>query len=108
MSIILRDPKSQSYPGLWRIRCASSLAYHGLLGSVDSLNLFDMDLSLVPTKHLSSLVSCVTDLVNINEVRGLDLISVFQSIKSQQLLFKLFKQRLGTEETQAHVTRSKM
>ena len=95
-----------SSEALASITCAASLAYHGLLGSVDYISLSDMDLTSVPTKHLNSLISSVTGTVYIASVRGCDLISVFESIKSQKLL--IFKQRIGREETQAHIPRSKI
>ena len=106
MRNILREThtESQNYRFL-RITFAASLAYHGLLGSVDSLIMHDNNMSGVPTKHLSSLVSCVTETVNISRVKGLDLLSVVQSIKSQELI--IFKQRLGSKETQARIPRSK-
>ena len=104
MRNVLKDPFSP-IDSVYGIRCAASLAYHRLLRSVEYLGLYDIDLSSVPTKHLSSLVSCVTETVKIQGVRGLDLVNLFQSIKSQKL--QIFNQRLGTEETQAHVSRSK-
>ena len=41
--------------------CAASLAHHGLLDSVDSMKMQEVDLSPVPSQHLVSLTSCVTD-----------------------------------------------
>ena len=40
------------------INSAASLAYHGLLTSVKTLTMCNMDLSKVPTSHLNALASC--------------------------------------------------
>ena len=41
------------------ITSAASLAHHGMLGSVDVMNLMNVDLSSVPHNHLASLASCM-------------------------------------------------
>ena len=41
------------------ITSASSLAYHGLLTSVERLRMYKIDLSSVPSPHLAALASCV-------------------------------------------------
>ena len=82
--------------------CAASLAHHSLLGSVDTMKLFGTDLSPVPPKHLASLTSCVTGrLIVIENVSGCDLVTLFTSLKCEELYIK--KQSLGREETQAMV-----
>ena len=59
------------------LKCGASLAQQGLLGSVDELPLHDVDLSLVPAKQLPSLVSSVTRHLNIWNVSGCDLTSLY-------------------------------
>ena len=80
--------------------CYASLAHHGLLDAVDNLELHD-DLSFVPAQHLASLVSCVTKVVSIKNVRGCDLVSIFTSLKCDRLVIN--NQSLGREETGALV-----
>jgi len=81
--------------------CGASLAHHGLLGSVNYLNLDDVDLRPVPDQHLASLASYVTSCFLISQVSGCDLVSLLTSLKCQELDMGL--QSLGREETQALV-----
>ena len=81
--------------------CAASLAHHRLLDSVDRLYLRDDDLSPIPTEHLTSLVSCVTNLLLIQNVSGCDLVSIMTSVKCEKL--SINRRCLGKEETQALV-----
>ena len=81
---------------------AASLAHHGLLGSVESMTLEDVDLSSVPAEHLASLSSCVMSKVNIINVNTSDLISMLDSI-DDIWLFAIGRQSLGSEETRALV-----
>ena len=81
--------------------CGASLAQHGLLNSVNSLGLHDVDLSPVPAQHLASFASCVTSYLRIQNVSGCDLVSLFTSLKCQELSINW--QSLGREETQALV-----
>ena len=81
--------------------CAASLVHHGLLRSVESLLLLDVDLSPVPDQQLVSLASCVTRYLNIKNVSGCDLASILSSLKCEQLIFT--RQRVGRKETQALV-----
>ena len=81
--------------------CSASLAYHGLLGSVDTMKLFGTDLSPVPPKHLASLNSCVTGLFVIRNVSGCDLVSFLTGLNCEKL--SVNTQILGKEETQALV-----
>ena len=83
------------------ITCASSLAHHGLLGSVDEMVLGDIELTSVPTEHLTSLTSSVTKSVNIWKVSGCDLATILDSVKSKVL--SIIGLSLGSEETQALV-----
>ena len=107
------------------ITCAASLAYHGLLGSVEELRLGDWNLTSVPADHLTSLVSSVTGTVIIHrlgepimkwkvcEMGGplvinkrmmtisCDLVTILGNVKSEELLIS--KQILGSEETRALV-----
>ena len=83
------------------IPCAASLAYHGLLGSVKEMVLFDVELTSVPAEQLVSLASSVTDCVNIRNVSGCGLVTILDSLKIQVLRF--INQSLGSEETRALV-----
>ena len=91
-----------SYPSkLTVITCAASLAHHGLIGSLWDMILGDVDLTSVPTDHLTSLVSSVTERFSIQNVSGCDLVSVLDSVKSNCL--NIIRQNLDSEETQALV-----
>ena len=79
------------------ITFAASLAHHGYLGSVETMFLWDVDLTTIPADHLSSLVSRVTKSVGFDNVIGL--VTILDSAKS--LLLEMDGQSLGTEETQA-------
>ena len=86
--------------------CAASLAYHGLLCSVEELILQDaadddVDLTSVPAEHLASLVSCVMRKVVISSVIGCDLINILDNVKCE--ILTISSQNLGIEETQALV-----
>ena len=85
--------------------CAASLAYHGLLRSVEEMTLGDkydvVDLTSVPAEHLASLVSCVTRKVVISNVIGCDLINILDNVKCE--ILTISSQNLGSEETQALV-----
>ena len=81
--------------------CAASLAYHGLLGSVNKISLHNVNLTSIPEEHLTSIISSVTKEVDIRKVRGCDLVSLLDSVKSQVL--RLRSQSLGSEETRALV-----
>ena len=78
---------------------AANLAHHGLLGSVKSLGLHDVDLSPVPAQHLASLASCVTWDLHINNVTGCDLVSLLSLGPKCQEMY--IRQSLGREETLA-------
>ena len=81
--------------------CGGSLAHHGLLGSVKDMSLVDVNLSPVPSQHLTSLLTCVTRNLTIDNVSGCDLVSLLTSLKCQELF--ITRQSLGREETQALV-----
>ena len=87
---------------LSEIHFAASLAHHGLLVSIHGLRLRDVNLSSVPTQHLASLASCVTWRVDMKDVRGCNLATLFDSLRECKLLW-IECQRLGREETQALV-----
>ena len=73
-------------PLLPEITAAASLAYHGLLGSVEEIELdrryMQKDLASVPAEHLASLASCVTSNVYIRNVGNIDIISFLGSLQS--------------------------
>ena len=79
----------------------ASLAYHGLLGSVGSMILCDVDLSPVPAEHMAFLISSVTRTLIIENVSGCDLVSLFTSLDCEVLV--IIRQSLGKEETLALV-----
>ena len=83
------------------ISCTASLVHHGLLKSLDRLAMVDVDLSDVPSKHLLSLASCVTERLAIVNVQGFDLVAILDSVECEVL--QITRQNLSTEETQALV-----
>ena len=95
------------YATLPEIACAASLAYHGLLGPLNAntwIYLRDVDLSSVPEEHLASLVSCGTQGVYIEKIRGCDLVTILDNVKSDRLVkLVIYSQSLGSEETQTLV-----
>ena len=95
--------KLQSFrpPLLHEIATAASLANHGVLGSVVSVNLKNVDLASVPAEHLASLASCVKYTLHIINVRTITLVNILDNIKLDILIIK--KQRLGSGETRAVV-----
>ena len=95
---------SDNYVGnsmIEELTCSASLAHHGLLGSMSSLALKDVDLSSVPANHMSSLVASVTTLILIENVSGCDLVNLLTSLKCTKLVIST--QSLGEEETRALV-----
>ena len=61
----------------------------------------NLNLRGTPTKHMASLVSCVTHSLNIDKVQNCDLVSILTSLKCQEL--SIYRQSLGREETRALV-----
>ena len=96
LHLFVTSPKS-----LCMIVTAASLAHHGMLGSVQSMRLSDVDLSSVPAEHLASLASCVTWTVDIYNVSNCDLVSILDSVKCEWLFIS--SQSLSSEETRALV-----
>ena len=83
---------------------AASLAHQGLLGCVEMMDLGgNDDLTKIPAVHLASLVSCVTEQVNIRNVTGFrsHLVTLLDGVKSKMLM--ITRQKLGSEETRALV-----
>ena len=78
-----------------------TLVHQGLLDSVEDVQLVAVDLASVPTSHLVSLVSCVTESISIINITNCDIISILDSVRCPSLSFR-FKS-LGSEETQALV-----
>ena len=83
------------------ITIASSLAHHDLLGSVECMSLINVDLASVPTGHLASLASCVTEEIEIDNVENLDLLQILSNIQCNSL--SISNQSLGREELNALV-----
>ena len=88
-------------PHVPEITTAASLAYHGLLCSVEWMRLCDVDLASVPAEHLASLAACATEYVGIRNVSNTDLTSILDSSKSE--LLYIDNQSLSTEETRGLV-----
>ena len=59
------------------------------------------DLSSIPSQYLASLVSQVTSWIYVDNIKGCDLVSILDRVKSKDL--SISNQRLGKEETQALV-----
>ena len=81
--------------------CAASLAYHGLLGSVNKISLHNVNLTSIPEEHLTSIISSVKAEVDICKVRDCNLVNLLDSIKSR--VMRIRSQSLGSEETRALV-----
>ena len=86
---------------LAEITCAASLAHGGHLNYVRYLELWDVNLFSISAEHLASLVSSVTKLVSVKNVSGCCLVTMLDSVKSENL--GIGNQSLGSEETQALV-----
>ena len=80
---------------------AASFAYHGMLGSSLYFRLMDVDLTSVPAEHLASLIACVTDHFDIENVIGL--MNILNNIKSNVRAISISNQSLSSEETRALV-----
>ena len=78
------------------------MAHHGLLDSVESLYLWNVDLASIPAEHLASLVSCVTECVDIINVSNCDIVTILDNIKCEQLRIESL-QNLKSEETRVLV-----
>ena len=83
------------------IPIAVILAHHGLLASLETMRLKDVDLASVPAEHLASLVSCVTKRIFIYNVSNIDLVSTLDSVKCPEL--NISGQSLSSDETWALV-----
>ena len=87
------------------IKCAANLAHRGLITVLNSLCLgrFGVtDLSTIPTHHLASLVSTVRYSVDIVNVTGCDLVTIFDSLQCEELTYQNEPNpRLGREESKA-------
>ena len=90
-------------PLLPEIATAASLAHRGMLGSLQGMELVNVDLSSVPPKHLASLAACVTNWVDILDVRNTDLVSILDSVKCKIITICGKSQSLGSEGTRALV-----
>ena len=86
------------YPTDEDIAGASILAHHGLLGPIRELDLWNLDLSLVRTQNLGSLVASVTETVNIDKVTNIDLSPILDKIECEVLTIR---HPLSNKERQA-------
>ena len=82
------------------ITYAASLAHHGLLGPMEKMALWNVDLTSVPADHLASLASGVTEVINIRNVCGCGLVTILDSVKSKELWIR---KSFGREESWALV-----
>ena len=96
-------------PSPAEIAVASSLSYYGFLGPdptklypIEVLQLFNMDLTSVWSKHLDSLASSVTRRLVIMDVRGCKMVSLLDSVQCQVLCLHR-EEKLDSEETSALV-----
>ena len=108
---LIRKERGRLY--LSEITNAARLAHHGLLGSVEHLTLRNeegefgnpwgnLDLASIETEHLASLVSCVTERIDIPSVIiNCDIRSLLDNVKSNGLFID--RHSLSSEETQALV-----
>ena len=96
-----RHPVLMTTSFLPEITTAASLAHYGMLDSVESLYLWNVDLASIPAEHLASLVSCVTECVDIINVSNCDIVTILDNIKCEQL--RIERQTLSSEETRALV-----
>ena len=87
-------------PSLPEVTCAASLAHKGILGAVDYFTLDDINLVSIPARHLVSLVSSATGIVDIQDVRS-GLVTILDNVRCEKLCIDI--QSLGTEETEALV-----
>ena len=88
--------------GLECITCVAALTHHHhILCKIDSIVVIDVDLSTVPTSHLMSLVSSVTDTLLVEDVTGCDLVTLLDLVQCVRIIIK--RQILKSEETQALV-----
>ena len=100
----IKNPRgfsSRSPSDLPEIKCAASLARYNLLGPVRGLTLSGVDLTSMPADNLASLVSCVTESVDIKDVSGCGLLTTLDCVKSKLLTIR--EQSLDSEETRALV-----
>ena len=96
---------NRAVPSSAEIAVASSLSYYGFLGPdptelypIEVLQLFNMDLTSVWSKHLDSLASSVTRRLVIMNVRGCNMVSLLASVQCQVLCLHR-EEKLDTEET---------
>ena len=83
------------------IRCAASLAHHGLLDGLVGMAIDEVDLSSVPAEQLVSLTSNVRAGLCFKNISGCDLVSIFSNLKCNMVTIN--NQSLGREETRALV-----
>ena len=87
-------------PSLSEVCCGAALARHGHLTHVKYLILKNLDISLVPAGDLSSLVRCVSNIVQIANVNG-DLAPVLSSVHCEWLTVS--NMALSSDDTQSLV-----
>ena len=96
----MRRELQRGTPRLPEFLTTAGLAHHGMLGSVEYMDLNFVDLASVPAEHLASLVSCVTRIIYIINVTNCDLVNILASVKCQ---LYINRQTLSSKETWALV-----
>ena len=98
----IKDELEMGERSLEILTCAAALAHRGFIKDVEDISLIEIDLRTVPTKHLASLTSTITEKLDINfNVRGCDLVAIFDSLQCTEL--ELRCENYGMEVTQALV-----
>ena len=93
-----REQWSTVPPNVPEIITAAFLAQHGLLGSLEIIWLWYVDLASVPAEHLASLTSCVTERFLIINVSNFNIRCILGGIKCKWLCIS--RHILSSEETQ--------
>ena len=93
---------SRSFPTPREVACAGILAHKGLLSPVEWLMLRDVNLASIPAEHMGSLVSYVTEKVDIHPDAICDLVTILDSVNISGVLF-VGRRTLSNDETQALV-----
>ena len=89
------------YPSLNEVLSAATLSAAGVLTSVKSMRLQDIDISSVPRDNLASLSSIVSDNVGMDNVTG-DISMILSNIKCKELWIN--NQHLSRETTECLVS----
>ena len=92
---------SRSFPTPRQVACAGILAHKGLLKPVEWMSLRDVNLASIPAEHMGSLVSYVTERVDIFPDGICDLVTILDSVNISSMF--IGRRTLNNDETQALV-----